>query len=359
MRRSVLVGRCVNIRSAGWAWVSAAAAVLCGVGLAGCDSGSFAPPPPPELAALPSARSLPPTTAVELIEAPGANVERDVWLQAARTEAGLIKSIFAVQEPPPASGDAADWQAALVRSAPRRGIGAVLIEPVDSAAVVKALDEVRAQGTQVVLLGPAVASPDPARPFNRVTFSAADEPLTALVQAAKTAARASGMKENAHALIVISEIGPCARQVAARGESALKAAGFGRVEVLELPHESTDAEKVVTARIEADPEFTFVLAIGNISMSVVVAAHNTLKARRDFVIGGVLSYARIVDRFSMLIQTAGLIDTKLPEFGRAAIRTAAKLARGEPVEPVVTIPLAFEALGPQSDDAAARAPKRR
>lgn len=340
MRRAAADGR--NVKSVGVYWTGLATVLLGGVGMAGCDSGSFAPPPPPELAALPSARSAPRTTAIELIEAPGRNSERDTWLQAARIEAGLIKTILAVNVPPPPPVDPAAWQAATIRSAPGRGINAVIVEPIDSPEVVKALDEVRGQGTPVVLLGRGAAPSDPARPFHRVVFGPAELVVKTLIQAVQSQARSSSLKENGRALIVTSETGPFADELVALFESSLKAAGVREIAILDLKDETLNAEKRATARIAADPAITQVLTVGAVGTTVAVASHGALKAHRDFIIGGALTYESAGDPSNLLTHSAGLIDRKIPAFGRAAVRAAAALARGETVDLVVVIPIELD-----------------
>jgi ABC-type sugar transport system substrate-binding protein len=337
----------------------AAAAALVGVlgALAGCDSGSFAPPPPPELASLSDPRATPAAVAVELILAPGEDPDRDLWVQAARIEAGKTKAILTVSRPDP--GATSSWQADRIRSAPGRGGAVLLVESVDNPDVAAALNEARDEGVKVVLVGHDVAARDPSKPFQRVTFGTLDVPARKLVEAVRKEARSTGLPENGHALIALPEkAGSLSRAFAAQFESKLKALGTESVTVVPIKDEShLEANgKAIKARVEADPAVTMVLTVEHPGLSAALGAHEQLKAKREFSIAGAVSFEALSSRLDLLVRCAGLIDRRLSTLGREAIRTAVRVARGEKVEPVVIIPVEFEARRTTDPDAAPTPP---
>ncbi len=89
-------------------------ALMVALMVAGC--GSFNPPPPPELATLPDARSADSRTLIEVLPSSTPNPERDRWLQAIRVEAGMSR-ITLLETPEPSGAAPA---CARIASEPRR-----------------------------------------------------------------------------------------------------------------------------------------------------------------------------------------------------------------------------------------------
>lgn len=320
--------------------------------ISGCDSGSFAPPPPPELADLSSA-TRPKATAIELIVPGETNPERDAWVQAARSEAGRVLVTLAVAKAPTTNPSA--WQVEQVRSAPNRAINVLIVEPTDPPApeLADALEEIRGKGIEVLLVDHALkATSGSAKPFPLLKFGPLDGVARALTGAAVTESKKLGLQGDGHALIV-SSANPSkfGEALATVFREDLLAKGLTEVNRLRMPPGEGD-EPVIALRskIEGDPKTTIVLGVDPVGVTSILSAHNALKSKRDFTMGGAISFDTLTSRLSLQVQLAGLIDRKLPNFGRMAVRTAVTLAEGGKVEPELIVPLDFEArkanLGP-------------
>ena len=158
------------------AWPGWAFAVLALVlsAIAGCGSDAFAPPPPPELNAVPTLTA--PTAvalSVEMIVCGPGSPERLLWETAARQEAGRLKVILRITRLQ--AGDPPSAEAEQVRSAVGRKASVLMVEPLDDPVVAAALNDARAGGTPVVTLIRKVPSRDPGRPLASVTFTPYEE----------------------------------------------------------------------------------------------------------------------------------------------------------------------------------------
>ena len=131
-------------------------ALMVALMVAGC--GSFNPPPPPELATLPDARSADSRTLIEVLPSSTPNPERDRWLQAIRVEAGMSR--ITLLETPEPSGAAPAWRADRIRTAETRGVKVLIVEADDVAAVATALEDAHHKGS--------------ARPYHRRIDRSAD-----------------------------------------------------------------------------------------------------------------------------------------------------------------------------------------
>jgi ABC-type sugar transport system substrate-binding protein len=279
---------------------------------------------------------------IEVIEAPGPNPEREVWMQTARLEAGLTKAIFTVSAPPKDAPD--DWAAERVRSAPERGISVVAVEAVESPGLAEALESTRAKGVGVLLIGEGAVG-TPAKPFHRVVFGSAEEPIRRLAAAAKDEARVLKLPADGHALIVVAtdELGPLGRELVTRLETELKAIGVREVATFRFPGNEVTGAELVLKRVESDPAVMMVFSLDRVGLTTVLGAADKLKEKREFVIAGAVSFEGISSVTRVLVRAAGLVDLKLPTMGRRVVRQAVALARGETVEPVVTIPREYYA----------------
>ena len=135
------------------------------------------------------------------------------------------------------------------------------------------------------------------------------------------------------------DAGPISHALADRIESELKANGARAVARLELPAGDEEAAKVVSERLATEPKITQVFAVDNRAFSPVQSAYNAIKTHGDLVMAGALAIDTGTDQRGLLSRFAAIIDRRLAAFGREALRAAVKLGRGEPVEPIITVPL--------------------
>jgi len=312
----------------GWAWVLVAI-----LWSGGCGGESFVPPPPPELDSL-TAPDAAPTLAVEMVLGAEPTTELSAWEQAARVEAGKAKVVFTLTRL--AAGEPPARQAELIRAAAARGVSALMVDPADAPEVAAALNDVRAGGTPVVLLGRPVPSRDPAKPLALVTYVPSDGPARRLVGLAVAEARGNGMGPDGHALVLRNtKAGRDAGEVADALAGALRAAGVAEVSSLPFDGDSDRAKAELIERLRADPKLAVVMASEATGLTAALNTHDELKASREFSLAGSTSF----DRGSLIAQAtcAGLLNRNTSLFGRQAFLHTLKLARGEPTPPAVEV----------------------
>jgi ABC-type sugar transport system substrate-binding protein len=334
MARTVKSGRV----PAAAAWVVVPGLLLAALG--GCDGGSFVPPPAPELNALPGLNPNPTALSVAMIFPPAPAPDHEVWEQAARLEAARAKVIFVVTRPSP--GDPPARQAELIRDAAASKTSALLVDPADDPKVVEALNDARAGGTTVVLIGRRVPDRDPAKPLARATFVPIEEPARRLVGAMVKDVKADGLPADGLALIVTrAGAGAGDRETADALAAELKAAGFAGPEVVTIENDIAKGTQVLEDRIKADPKVTALLALGETEISAAINARKALKeAKRVVVVGGCLSINSTLTTEARAA-CAGVLDRSQPSLAAQAFRLAYRLAQGEaaPVVREVPIPL--------------------
>jgi ABC-type sugar transport system substrate-binding protein len=316
-----------------------AALVLPALVLAGCDGGSFVPPPPPELSSIPTtAGAVPPAKTIDMILVGAESPDRATWITAGRQEAGRVKAIFNVNRPMP--GDPPAAQADLIRESVKRGASALIVEAADAPEVNEALNDVRAQGTPVLLIGRPVPSKDPSRPFPRVVRAPYDKVADGLVGAVMSDARSLGLKEP-HALVTLNTgCGPEAKTEAELIEAALKKAGVAQVEIVPFNGDPEIGRNALNARIESDPKAQIIIGQEDQGVSALLKIYEDTKAKHVLSLGGLMTVDQLSNPAGMT-NCAGIVDRNVPSFAREAVRRAQALAQGDPVPDEVVVPLPF------------------
>ncbi len=194
--------------------------------IAGCNGGSFVPPPAPELTAL-SDSSSQNALSVAVILSPEISAESSEWETTVRKEAGRAKVVLSIDRPAP--NDPPARQAEMIREVARQRTDALLVDPMDDPEVVAAVHDARAKGKVVVLLDSRLPDRDPAAPLSRVTFVPLAEPGRRFADGLLADIRKAGLPADGHALIVTAtDAGREARESAEGLGEALKSAGFTR-----------------------------------------------------------------------------------------------------------------------------------
>jgi hypothetical protein len=279
------------------------AAMMMAMGSGGCGDGDFMPPPPPELrgASGAGAPSPSPTSgastpdllgtattgvkSIELILSGGRDLDEiENEKAAARMQAGLDKArlkITVVGEENPEQGPKPTVfkdQATLVRDAIGRHPMAMIVDPGDPTDpdLAKAIQEAHAAKVPVVLLGRpmAVGATNPGTSATPSTILVAPQPFAdsarQLVAAAIRNARNAKLDPKGGALLLINTAGdPFIPDRVAALRDALKAAGIGAVDEIRFAKDSATGQKLLMARLKADPKPTMVFSVDFMSTSAL------------------------------------------------------------------------------------------
>jgi ABC-type sugar transport system substrate-binding protein len=350
------------------AWSRLAVAMMT-LAVGGCDGG-FVPPPPPELrgdvgGSSPSPSSGPvaatpdllgaATTGVksiELVLSGGRDLEEvETEKSAARSQAGNDKARLKItvvgedsagQSPRPTG---LKDQATLVREALARHPQALIVEPGDPAdrKLAQAVQEAQAAKVPVVVLGRAISGvanqsgPPTTTPTILVEPQSFAESAKQLVAAAIRNAQNAKLKSEGGAILLINTSSdPFVPDRVAAIREALKAAGIAAIDEIRFAKSSDVAEKLLTARLKADPKPTLVFSVDFTSTSASNSVIGKLAEERPFIQAGYtnddnnLRMARIGE-FAALGQ---YVPTRLV---RKAITTAVAAARNQEVRSPVEI----------------------
>ena len=341
------------------AWRGAVACLALVTTMLAAPSCSFTPEPPPELSAISDTQNIA-TITVELILAGDVVDDRLSWEQAARLEASNAKAIFTVARI--TNADPASKMAELIRDAMKRGISALVVEPVEGSEFVEAVNDARDQGVAVVVLDKAVPGRDPSKTYPTVIYTAFEEPARRLIEGVIKRAQADGLPSDGSALVLVSpKYGPDTESRVATLIKTLEKAGIAKVERLEFEGNFEVADKVLTAKLESDPKITLVICHEEQGISGAVASRQALKSKRKFEVAGTSSVDRVLSA-TVLSASSGIVDRNVPNLARQALKIAVGMAKGEKVPAETLLPLPYieltvsDKVAEEKEAAAANAP---
>jgi ABC-type sugar transport system substrate-binding protein len=361
----------------------------------GCDSGSFVPPPPEELAE--SAGSTASDSASGSVGGPmepvGARtlevfLDRcssdvaDILKSAARAQAGLdvVKLDINVL----GEGDLPTQQVEVVRAALVRHPLAVVVEPVipPDGRLAAVLSEARSDGVPVVVLNRPLASDQGTASDGNVPKAAvgtsatqpgardgatamrqAPSPLVVvktspfissaaqLVASAVRNAANARMDPGGGAVLLINTLGdPSVSERVAALRTALKDAGIAKIQEVPFSKDSEAGSKVLTAKLQADPKLVLVFAVDSLSSLAGREVVIKVVLDRPFILAGYASddtYANST-RMGDFAAIAIYSPAKLL---RKAMSTAVALARGRDLPALVEVPIEIVDSPPESTTA--------
>jgi ABC-type sugar transport system substrate-binding protein len=339
-----------------------------GMGL-GCDSSSFVPSRPPELAtsttspynsapaAAPSAAAAGtsvaatevvlavPKTArarmVELLLARPPELDRSYLEQFLRRYSGLKKCAFRAVKPQDAPMTPEHY-ASEIRAAANRSTGALVLEPIDSPEVLDALREAVSRGLGIVLLDSPLPATPPAKFYPYVTFDGFTEAAKQIVQI--VAEDAKSMRLPADGTILLLENREKDHYSRYRLESitdALKAAGRAYDQV-SFGGLQEGAGQAVLGHLEAHPKVTIILADDEFGVAGAFEAKQKWlrKNHAGFAIAGYAACdARMADEVKRNVQ--GLADRNIEGYAQKVVQIAVDLMEARPVSEgnIVNIPI--------------------
>jgi ABC-type sugar transport system substrate-binding protein len=307
-------------------------------GILGCGQGAFLPPRPTDLDTLPDQSKLQSSGTIALVLGSGDTLDQLQWSAITRKEVNRAKLAFTLSRP--VVGDSPSAQAKLIRDAVEPGVAVLIVEPMDDPEVVKTLNEVRAQGLPIVLLGHSVPHSDPSRPFVLVSYAPTEPVYKKLAEAAVLNAKNQGLPADGTALVLSDEIYP----VDDRGRvreilEALKKAGVAKVESFRIPRDPQKSRDAIEARVKDDPKVTILVGTEENALQAALQAKTALPVGRALSVVGCTSFDRTPD--PALTAAAALVDLNVPDLAREATRLAIQLARGEQTPPESVIPVTF------------------
>lgn len=311
-------------------------ALAAGGAFAGCESGSFVPPRSPELKKLKSLTAAPAAPRIAMILQAQDSPERDVWVTAGRQEAGLGHAILTVDRPGPDEPPSA--QAGLIRKVAGQAASALVVEAADDPEVTRALQEVRAKGTPVVVMGRKVAPLGGSAPLASVRHTPAAETAAVLAEALVADAKSSGLPDGTRALIVSNaKSRPGTDEMAAALEAQLKANGVPSVERLTFDGPYEKGTEALTAKLAASPEIGMLLATEDLALAAALSTAGALKAKRTLSMIGFTTVDKTINP-NALSSCAVVVDRNVPMIARQAVLLALKLARKQPTSLDLIVP---------------------
>ena len=322
----------------------------------GCDSFSFVPPQPDELRGASGATPVAaPTRSIDFVLGAHGPDEVEVWKTSARAQAGLDKirlKLIGPAEPPLT-------QAELIREAQAHDPRVLVIESSgrDDPPLLKAIEQAQSQGIPVVLLGAPLAgakaaaeapgesktastdSPGHQSPIISVMPPPFSASAKQLVSAAIRNAHYSGLEPGKSAIVVINTTGdPFVAERSLAIKDALKAAGITTVFEARFADEAINAEKVLSASLKDHPETILVFLVDSVSSSALRGLVKNDTTHRFFVAGCYVAESQLADMTGNA-HVAAVAEFTPSRLMRKAIATAAALAQGRDVPPLVEFPI--------------------
>ncbi|WP_406697548.1 substrate-binding domain-containing protein [Singulisphaera sp. Ch08] len=301
------------------------------LGLSGCESDTFMPPPNPELAAPAAA---PVIRVVELISPSESTPDQSVLAQYLRLVSSRAKASFRTSAPEP--NDPPRRQAEVIRKAAERGATVLIVQPAQDAEVTKALEELRAQGVPSVLLAPPLS--EPGKPFPIVESAPPSDAAGKLVNAVMEAAKAAKLPADATA-VILSVAKPDSDLKASVDalSAAVQKANLAHSEPLTFDGTLEGAKAAMTKRLESDPKLAMVFIGEQVGLAGVLDVRHTLKDKRPLIVAG---YVANVPGFNenLFSQTAAIAVRDIPQLAREALKTALSLVNGDAVPDRTAVP---------------------
>jgi hypothetical protein len=320
----------------------------------GCDSNAFVPPQPEELrgaattittpikdpAAAPGGGEIASVRAIEIVLAPRDGDEAEIWKSAARTQAGheKVKIKPAIADPAQPKSKQID----LVREAMARNPRVLIVEPEEPAdsALAAAIEETRAKGIPVVLVGKGLAGDKPASaasadstraPLIVVTPRPFAPSARELVAAAVRNATQAGLEPKAGAILVINTKGDQFQtERVDELKKGLQNDGITQVIEIAITGDTPANEKLVKETLKAHPNISLVFSVDYAS---TVAIRGVLGGKGDspIVVAGCYTSDSNMQDITNQMTVAAAVDFTPVRLLRKAVTTAALLSQGKVV----------------------------
>jgi ABC-type sugar transport system substrate-binding protein len=342
-------------------------ATLVLLALPACDSATFTPPRPRELAGaageaargtLPAPAAAAPATAAapaatspvspaarsrltELILSTPPVPDRQYLAQFLRRDSAPNRCAFRVTAPEPEGKPltAADLAEA-IRQATARSTGVLMVEPIDAPEVRQALLEARSKGLPTVLVDRPLPASSAAETFPMIALDGFEARARELVAALTEDVKLSGYALDAPAAVLVHSLKDfySQRRVDAL-TGALRAAGW-KFEVLNFADGQPGAFRALSDHLKTHPNLS--LALADDEFGVAGAAQTLddrrLKKQRGFIVGGFAATDARLDQFVKLI-SHGLINRNTDGYSQKLMKLAVDLMERRSVPDRTTVEL--------------------
>jgi ABC-type sugar transport system substrate-binding protein len=342
-----------------------------------CDSTSFAPPRPAELAgprssAAESTASAPLAAAssagttgtipvarakvIELILSRPPGNDRSYLVQFLRRDTGVKKYAFHVVKPEKDQPMTPEQLARAIRTAAGRSTGGVVVEAFDAPEVRDALREAESKGLPLVLLDSPLPSASLPRPIPYVTRIGFAEAGKKIVEAVVADAELLRLPAGGTALVLVSrEKDFYSKECVESMTSALKAAGRP-FEILEHDEHQARSSEQLSSYLEAHPKVTMIFADREIGLSSAYGAREVQRKQGKslLVLGG---YASCDVRLDMTLKqgTEAIVDRNSETFARKTLQVLLDQIEGKAVPERNEVDLPFTHNAPRFFPATAEA----
>jgi len=353
-----------------WVAISCVAGLLVALG---CDSMSFVPPPPPELAnpaqTSAGAVSTAPVvsnagstkapvfssaghidgvgrltgggTFVELILVNAPTQERAYLAQALRRDLGRAKMLLRYTKPEPGQKLSSEQMAAAIRTAIGRGSAVLLVEPIDDRTVLDLLYEAQSRGMKVLLLDQPIP-PRGGKPIPVLCYQSFSKPGRQIVEAVLEAAKLTHSLNDGRIVVFRNRSTDAysADRLASLTEP-LKAAGL-KYEILDFEGDANAAKEVLTSSLAVPPRISIVLAQDDDGFA---ASHEILRQRikqgkPEFLLGGYSAYD-IGGSTDTVNKATAFCDSSLEAYASKTFQTVRNLIEGKVVADRTEVPVVF------------------
>lgn len=269
---------------------------------AGCDTFTFTPPRPAELAGKAKtpragageATATPSSRTIEVVLLPRIEADVESLKTAARLQAGIDKVRIQVSAPP--EGAAASEQVELVRQALARKPPVIVIEsPTEpDAGLMRAVADARKAGVAVVSVGKPLSNDPPTtepvssgRPLVAVANKPLKDSAATLVMDAMRVAKTGKIPTDTGAVILVDPtVDSLVQERVDALREALTTAGNKHIEELKFERTIKDGEEKLVAYLNEHPETTLVFAVDAGGVLAADDATGVLKEKHRYAIAG-------------------------------------------------------------------------
>jgi ABC-type sugar transport system substrate-binding protein len=311
-------------------------------GLAGCGSDSFAPPPPPELAAGAGVdTSSGQARLVEVVLAHPPIDDRRYIIQVMRQVAGRNKIAFRSSQPEEGEEASAARLASKIHEAVNQGADGLLVEPIDDPQVIQELDAARARGVAVLLLDRSLKGAD-GKLFPGIGFGSFEEAGKQLVEAAFEERDRFHYPADTPVVVMVKRMpdpdGPRRLQSLTR---ALKDAGQP-FDLVEFEGGEAEAKTALGDYLKTHPKVGVVLAESDqgLTASYALILEREKANLPIFAAAGYIAYdiRTVHDGYKVY---AAFVDRSIEPLARKALQSLAKMMDGETVPDWIEVKTEF------------------
>ncbi|MFO0892496.1 MAG: hypothetical protein U0790_25555 [Isosphaeraceae bacterium] len=351
-------------------------AALLAASLPACDSSSFTPERPPELAgpadasarrapapAAPTAASSTAATApaapggpararlIELLLSEPPKAERQYLAQFLRRDTGLNRCAFRMTVPENLRPFTAAELAEAIRAATNRSTGALLVEPIDAPEVRQALLDAQSRGLPVVLLDRTLEGASPGKSFPYVVLKGFEEGARKLVTSLVDDAKAMGHAPDSPAVYFASRNRDVYQKQKQEAMTAALKEAKRTFDVVPFEGDQKVVSGLLAQHLKDHPKLSIVLGDDEYAVagSFELLEPWKKKDRKALAAGGLAVASQCLDA-KVVHYTQGLVDRNVEGYARKLLQLALDLMGRKNVPERNEIELSFVHRSPEPEE---------